>query len=330
MVKETLTEKALKLLGKRSAEARILAKHAFLEEKTGIRKVDEAIEQYISKWEDTTHPGLLALASEAVGGNAEETVLLQAALSYIDATMDIHDDIIDESLAKKNTKTIYGKLGKEATLLVGDAFMVKGFNRLCAALENRPKDLRSEIMNTVRNFLTEVVEAHILESELKDKKWEINPEDYLKVLSHKAADIEGRMRIGALFGGGSFEELCALSKFGRNLGILLAVRSDFVDIFEPRELMHRVKYECLPLPVIYALQDVQRKKQIRTLLLKEALRKEDCSDLVELISEIEEITKLKSLLSDLEKEAVYALRALHKSLAKNQLRLLAASMLEEL
>ncbi len=330
MVKETLTEKALKLLDKRSAEARMLAKRAFLEEKIGIRKVDEAIEQYISKWEDTTHPGLLAIACEAVGGNPRETVLLQAALSFIDATMDIHDDIIDESLTKKNTRTIYGKLGKEATLLVGDAFMVKGFNRLCAALENRPKDLKLEIMNEVRNFLTEVVEAHILEAELKDKKWDINPEAYLKVLSHKAADIEGRMRIGALCGEGSFEELGALSKFGRNLGVLLAVRSDFVDMFEPRELMHRVKYECLPLPIIYALQDAQRKKRIRTMLLKDAISKEDCSELVELISETKEILKLKSLLSDLEKEAVHALSALHKCLAKNQLRLLAASMLEEL
>ena len=330
MAKETRTEKALKLLGKRSEEARILAKRAFLEEKIGIRKVDEAIERYISKWEDTTHPGLLAIACEAVGGNPQETVLLQAALSYIDATMDIHDDIIDESLAKKNTKTIYGKLGKEATLLVGDAFMVRGFNRLCAALENRPKDLRSEIMNTVRNFLTEVVEAHILESELKDKKWDTDPEAYLKVLTLKAADIEGRMRIGTLYGGGSVEELYALSKFGRNLGVLLAVRSDFVDMFEPRELMHRVRYECLPLPVVYALQDVKRKKRIRTLLIKEDISKEDCNELVELISETKEFSKLKCLLSDLEKEAVHALSVLRKCLAKNQLRLLAASMLEEL
>ena len=330
MASESLTEKVLKLLCEKSAKARSMAKQAMLEEKTGVKKVDEAVEQYLSRWDDTTRPGMLALACEAVGGNPEEAVPLQAALLFIDATMDIHDDIIDESIAKKNRKTLYGKIGKEATLLLGDVFMVKGFNHLHKALENLPKDRSLQIIDEVNRFLSEVVQAHILEATLKAKKWKVKPETYFKILTKKASDIEARMKIGAICGGGSAENVEALSKYGRNIGILLAVKSDFVDIFEPSELMHRIKYEVLPLQVLYALQNRKNGTRIREILQKDCLSKEDCDKLIETICATKEVILLNKLLNKLEKEAIQALNALSNSRTKEGLQLLAASLTEDL
>ena len=330
MARESLTEKALKLLTEKSAKARAMAKKAILEEKTGIKKVDEAVEQYLSRWDDTTRPGMLALACEAIGGNPEDAVPLQAALLFIDATMDIHDDIIDESVAKKNRKTLYGKLGKEATLLLGDVFMVKGFNHLHKALENLPKDRSLQIIDEVNHFLSEVVEAHISEASLKEKKWRVKPETYLQVLTKKASDLEGRMKIGVIYGGGSAGNVQALGKFGRNIGVLLAVKSDFVDIFEPSELMHRIKYEVLPLQVLYALQSHKHGTRIREILQKARLSKVDCDELIETICATKEFISLNQLLDNLEKEAIQALNVLSNSQIKKELQLLAASLTEDL
>jgi len=330
MASESLTEKALKLLAEKSAKARAMAKQAILEEKTGIKKVDEAVEQYLSRWDDTTRPGMLALACEAIGGNPEDAVPLQAALLFIDATMDIHDDIIDESVAKKNRKTLYGKLGKEATLLLGDAFMVKGFNHLHKAIEHLPKDRSLQIIDEVNHFLSEVVEAHISEASLKEKKWRVKPETYLQVLTKKASDLEGRMKIGVIYGGGSAGNVQALGKFGRNIGVLLAVKSDFVDIFEPSELMHRIKYEVLPLQVLYALQSHKHGTRIREILQKARLSKVDCDELIETICATKEFISLNQLLDNLEKEAIQALNALSNSQIKKELQLLAASLTEDL
>ena len=330
MARESLTEKALKILNEKSAKARAMAKQAILEEKTGIKKVDEAVEQYLSRWDDTTRPGMLALACEAIGGNPEDAVPLQAALLFIDATMDIHDDIIDESVAKKNRKTLYGKLGKEATLLLGDVFMVKGFNHLHKALENLPKDRSLQIIDEVNHFLSEVVEAHISEASLKEKKWRVKPETYLQVLTKKASDLEGRMKIGVIYGGGSAGNVQALGKFGRNIGVLLAVKSDFVDIFEPSELMHRIKYEVLPLQVLYALQSHKHGTRIREILQKARLSKVDCDELIETICATKEFISLNQLLDNLEKEAIQALNVLSNSQIKKELQLLAASLTEDL
>jgi geranylgeranyl pyrophosphate synthase len=330
MASESLVEKALKTLNEKSEKARSIVKQALLEEKTGIKKVDETIEQYLLRWNDTTRPGMLAIACEAVGGSLEEVVPLQAALLLIDATMDIHDDIIDESVTKKNRKTVYGKLGKEATLLIGDALMVKGFSNLHRALEDLPKNRRLQIMNGVKDFLSEVVNAHISEAPLKARKRKVKPETYLEVLTKKAADIEGRMKVGAIYGGGSATEIKALSKYGRNFGVLLAVRTDFVDVFEPSELMHRIQHECLPLQVLYALQSRKRRKRIQEILLKATLTKEDCNELVEIICETTEWLRLKQYLVNLEKEAKRVLTILPNCQAKNELQLLVASMLEDL
>ena len=170
MTKESLAEKSLLTLNEKSDKARKLVKKIILEEKSSQEKINQAVEQYLSRWNDTTRPGTLALSYEAVGGEPDKAVPLQTALLLIDATMDIHDDIIDESLAKKNIKTIYGKLGKEATLLIGDAFMVKGFSQLHKALENLPQERQELIIDEVHSFLLEVVDAHIVEAQLKTKK----------------------------------------------------------------------------------------------------------------------------------------------------------------
>jgi geranylgeranyl pyrophosphate synthase len=329
MARENRTEKAMYILEEKSAKARAIVKQSILEKQIGIGKVDKAIVGYLSSWNDTTRPGVLALASEAVNGK-REAVPLQVALLFIDATMDIHDDLIDESVVKKNRKTVYGKLGKEATLLIGDMFMVKGFHYLNKAIDNLPVEQRSMIMDGIQDFLSEVVEAHVSEVPLKTKRFKVRPETYFQILQKKAADIEGRMKVGAIYGGGSAKQIEALSNYGRNIGVLLAVRSDFVDIFEPSELMHRIKHEVLPLPILYALRSHKHGRKIREILKRDCLGNEDCRELVDIVYETKEFAFLKMHLRDLEKEAENATEIISNEKVKKQLQLLAASMLEDL
>jgi geranylgeranyl pyrophosphate synthase len=331
MTKESLAEKSLLTLNEKSDKARKLVKKIILEEKLSQEKINQAVELYLSRWNDTTRPGTLALSYEAVGGEPDKAVSLQTALLLIDATMDIHDDILDESLAKKNIKTIYGKLGKEAALLIGDALMVKGFSQLHKALENLPQERQALIIDEVHTFLLEVVDAHIIEAQLKAKKWSLKPETYLQVLTKKAADIEGRMKVGAIYGGGSPHEVETLGKFGRNLGILLLIRAEFVDMFERDELTNRVKNECLPLPILYAIQNKTCKRKIRKILLKaNKISKYDCDAVVEIIDNSAEVLTLKNYLLEIEKEAIHLLDFINKNQVESELHSIVISSLENL
>ena len=330
MTRSSLAQRTLTILNQKSEKACTIFKRIVLDEKFGVESLDEAIELYISRWKDTSRPGTLGIAVEAVRGNVDSAVPLQVALSFIDVTMDIHDDIIDESVAKKNAKTIYGKLGKETALLIGDKFMVKGFCHLHKAIENLQKDMQIQIMNESQDFLSEVVGAHIREAKLKQKKWNLMPETYLDVLRAKAADIEGRMRIGAIYGGGSKKEVDSLGNYGRNLGILLAVRAEYIDIFEPDELVNRVQNECLPIHILYALQKKGCREKIKRLLLKKPFQRSDSSALLEIIHSTNTLSVLRSYLDEREKEGKRALANLNQNKTKSNLEIILKSMLEDL
>ncbi|MEM2911535.1 MAG: polyprenyl synthetase family protein [Candidatus Bathyarchaeia archaeon] len=329
MKNERLAERAFELLKRKSERALEMTRKAIFEEKMS-KETQEALEYYLKTWEDTTRPGILSLAHEAVGGKPEKIVPLQVALQCIAAAMDIYDDLIDKSIIKGTEQTLYGRFGSEMALLLGSAFLVKGFNKLYESIENLTHERKKWIVESVDNFLFEVINAHILEVKLRTKKWHVKPEEYLSILEKKAADIEGRMRIGAIFGGGSLQEITALSKYGRNLGILLAIRSEFIDIYEKHELMNRIKHECLPLPVLYALQNTIHKNKIRKILSKKEFGENEIEELLETVYQTAEISRLKQLLNKLEIEAKYTLNYLQVDKAKDDFRLLLSSMLEDL
>jgi len=110
----------------------------------------------------------------------------------------------------------------------------------------------------------------------------------------------------------------------------LAVRSDFIDVFEPSELASRVKYECLPLPILYALQSNIHMKKIRRILLDWNINKNNVDELIEIIYDTVGMYQLRALLKELKNEAIIALNRLRENQAKKDLQLLISAMIEDL
>jgi len=330
MTQESKAEKALLLLNHKSEKALAIFQQLANENNFGTRNIDTAIKQYLSRWKDSTRPGVLAIASEAVGGKLDDIVPLQVALSFIDVTMDIHDDLIDGSLSKRNIKTPYGKLGLDVTLLIGDQYMTRTFYYLHQCISKLAIDRQELIMKTMNTFLAEVVNAHISEVQLKKVRWSVKPETYIRILTEKAAEIEGRMKIAAIYSGGSEEEIAAIGIYGRNLGILLAIRAEFVDLFEPDELSDRIKNGCLPLQLLYALQNKNYSQKIRVLLSKDKISTNDSRELLQIIQETKTLPLLMEYLKNIENEAIQALHKLKSEKERRPLKLVIASMLEDL
>ena len=330
MTNKGLAEKALAILQAKSEKALKNAKELILKENFRCEKANEALQYYVSTWNDTTRPGVLALAHEAVGGKTEEVVPLQTAMLFIDAAMDIHDDIIDKSTKKGSKETLYGKFGEETALLIGNALLVKGFNHLNKVTEKLPSDKKQLIMDAVKDSLFKVIDAHINEVELKKIKWSMDPEEYFRVLETKAADIEGHMRVGAIFAGGTNQEIKAIARYGKCLGTLLLIREDFVDVYEPDELINRIKYECLPLPVTYTLQNSTYKREALKILSKESIDEEDVSNLVEIIYKTPETSQLKRRLKALKRKALTEITYISQKKTIDKFKLIISSTLEDL
>jgi geranylgeranyl pyrophosphate synthase len=166
---------------------------------------------------------------------------------------------------KDGRPTVYGKFGQEVALLVGDALLIKGFLMLTMICRCLDGEKREGIMNVLKRGLFELGEAEVMELRCRGAT-DIKPKDYLKIMRKKAADVEALMRLGAMLGNAKKSEVEALGKYGRILGLISILRDDIIDMTLPEELRHRLEYECLPLPLLYALQDAELHAELLKLI----------------------------------------------------------------
>jgi geranylgeranyl diphosphate synthase, type I len=316
-------------LAKRGTKGLEFAKLTMQNEKIDYPKLQEALNHYLSNWHDFTHTGLYSLACEAVGGDPDASVPIQASIALMAAAFDLHDDIIDRSETKHGQLTVYGNYGQDLTLLLGNAFLMQGFTLLVKSVaEVAPAKLRESI-DVLKANLFDVGNAHALELGLKGKLTG-EPGEYLDFVKKKAASIEADMCFGAIFGGGTESEIKALSQYGRILGILTTLREEFIDIFEIEELAQKMNIDRLPIPMIFAMQDPKTKKEIEKILLKKRIAKKDLETIIDTVYETESVKKLKKEMEDFAAQAIYVLRILQGKELCKQLELWVSSMLEDL
>ena len=292
-------------------------------------KLRGALDHYIANWHDFTHAGLFSLACEAVGGNPNDSVPIQASVAMVAAAFDLHDDIIDQSETKHGQPTVYGKYGQELTLLLGNAFLMQGFMLLVTSIAEVAPSKMQKSIDILKTNMFEVGNAHALELGLKGKTIH-KPKEYLDLVKKKAASIEADMSLGAILGGGTEDQIKALGQYGRILGILTTLREEFIDVFEAEELLQKVNIDLLPIPIIIAMQDAKKKKEIDAILAKRKITKKNAEKLVETVFETESVKKLKKMMEDFSAQAICLLEVLHVKYLRNQLELWVSSMLEDL
>lgn len=314
-------------LRKRSAKALELARKHILGMEIETSKARQAIESYARDWDDITHPGILSLACEAVGGDPEEAVPLQAATLLLIAAMDLHDDIIDQSKMKNGRKTILGQFGEEITILIGDAFFLEGFAHLAKNEGRIPPVTLRRIIEAIEHAYFEVGNAHLLEAGLKGKS-NVSPEEFLHVIEKKASSIGVHAHIGAILGRGTSKEIQALANYGKALGILVTLREEFIDIFEPMEMLNRMRNECSPLPLLYAFKDPDLKKNILDAVDKPRISKTDVMRVLNMLIEAGVIEGFRKRMRQLSLDALKSLSRIKNARTKDEMKLLLTGTLE--
>ena len=207
-------------------------------------------------------PALVTISCEAAGGTAEIAIPFGEAAFLIATAADLHDDIIDQSFSKGPKKTVFGKFGSIETILAGDTLLVRGLTLLNEACTAVPKEQRQEINLLAMNAIFELCIAESLETQLRASKLKIKPNDYNEIIRLKAGFPEFTLKIGAIIGKSNLECIEILGRFGRTFGVISTVADEFSDLLNSDELINRLKNECPPLPLIYALQNRKAKKTI--------------------------------------------------------------------
>jgi geranylgeranyl pyrophosphate synthase len=326
---EKIIEKVAIILQKRSAKSLEAAKKLMLSDKLECKEINEAFGYYAKNWNDYIHPGLISISCEAVNGNPDDSIPIQIAMLLLNAAIDIHDDIIDESKTKYGKPTLFGKFGKDVALLAGDAFLIKALTYLHKLEEKTSVHKINAVWDIINKQFFELGDAEALEASLKGNV-DISPEECFRIVEKKASSFEAHMRIGAIIGNGEQSSADLLGNYGRILGILTSIREDFIDIFEPDELQNRMKNELLPLPILYAFKNPQTEKAIRDVFSRPTISNKDAERIVNLVFEERAVKLFKKRIQRLAEKVLRSTSSLRNKEAKSQMQTLIVGILEDL
>jgi octaprenyl-diphosphate synthase len=180
--------------------------------------------RYASDGGKRIRPLILVLSAECINSTrlGPDAYLAASAIELLHTESIIHDDIIDEENLRRGKPSFHIKYGYNSSILTAD-FVLGVILNIGSKLQN------TRLINELSHAATRMSEGEMMEIRL-GKARNITEDDYIKVLEYKTASLfEASAKIGALIGGGSEEEVRAMTSFGNLLGIAYQIHDDLID-----------------------------------------------------------------------------------------------------
>ena len=85
--------------------------------------------------------------------------------------------------------------------------------------------------------------------------------------------------------------------------MLIILRDDLIDMIDFEEAVHRIRRECLPLPIFYALQNPKIMLQINSILSKETITMKDAKAILTVVNKARGINRTEEFMQELAENA---------------------------
>ena len=176
-----------------------------------LQQVEGYVTQRLGKM---LRPRLTLLAADTLGqADSRRTLLLATAVEMLHNASLLHDDVIDHSDTRRGRPSVNARWSIPVAVLVGDFLLAQVMHILHEL--NEP-DTTQRIYQTVEAM----VEAELLQQEVKSTSYPLPPTSYLKIIDGKTARL--------------FATACALGNpeyeaFGLHYGRLFQLHDDIAD-----------------------------------------------------------------------------------------------------
>lgn len=187
----------------------------------------------------------------------ERTYRGASVIELIHTATLVHDDVVDESYARRGFFSVNALWKNKIAVLVGDYLLSKG---LLLSIDNGDFDLLKIISVAVR----EMSEGELLQIE-KARKLDITEEVYYEIIRQKTATlIAACCAMGAKSVNASDTEVEKMRKFGELIGMAFQIKDDLFDYGEEKigkPTGIDIKEQKMTLPLIYALNNSSEKNK---------------------------------------------------------------------
>jgi octaprenyl-diphosphate synthase len=167
-------------------------------------------------------PMLVIVSSRLCGRDDDDLYLLATAFEYLHVATLIHDDVIDHAENRRGLESVGKKYGMAAAILAGDWLHAHSMYLIGSLTGKQGLDIFC-------GATAAMVDGEFLQlRHLSDTA--VTEEQYFEVILRKTARlISSTCEIGALFGGGTAEQIAALATYGRKIGIAFQIIDDLLD-----------------------------------------------------------------------------------------------------
>ncbi len=288
--------------------------------KTDVDLINQMSHYIITSGGKRLRPILLLLCAKATNYNGEYHYPMAAVIELIHTATLLHDDVVDESKARRGGESANQIWGNAASVLVGDFLYSRAFEIMVEP------DLM-EIMRILSKATNKIAEGEVLQL-LYIKNTDISQAEYCEVIERKTACLfQAACKIGGILSNASKDTIQALGNYGLHLGNAFQIIDDVLDYESNSEVMGKEVGDDLAegkvtLPMIYALE---KTSGTSNKLLKTSIKNSDTTkiqDILSILSSVKAFDYTRQVAAKEAKKALQSIQSIRKSNYQEALSLL--------
>jgi geranylgeranyl pyrophosphate synthase len=315
--KQTAKEQIQKILEEHGGKTADKTTSILLQDPT-LKELKPELEFISKNWRDPLRPAMIKLACEAVDGKPQGTEEVAMAMSLMNLSFYLWDDMLDKAPCRLFNPTLFGRFGEAPTLIMGGLASAKAFTILNKA--NLDKARRRTIVALFWNMWAKMAKTEAVN--LRTRKNQYSAKDkLLKIRAEAEADLENCLKMGAVLGNGSENEIKSLGKYGLYVGIILELQHDFqVSVNLTLELADKVRMSELPYTVLRAKEDSQDlQKNLKDMACKKTIGPKEIEKIVQGVLAAKMLDNIEETIEKLTEKAIEELRWIKKKSAAKAL-----------
>lgn len=229
-----------------------------------IDLIEEVSQYLIQSGGKRVRPLVTLIAARALETNNEDHIPLAAAIECLHTATLFHDDVVDNSDARRGQPSANAAFGNSASVLVGDFVYSRAFQMMVSVG-------RLDVLQLLADTTNQISEGEVWQ--LKNQyRSDVTEAEYDQVITRKTAVLfEAAAAVAGLATGQSEAMIRALKTYGLELGFAFQLIDDYLDYAgDPEQLGKNLGDDLADgkctLPLIVALSEVDasQAERIRT------------------------------------------------------------------
>lgn len=202
----------------------------YLSEQTIVKSPQalyKPIEYILSPGGKCIRPVLMLMAYNLYQEDVSDIYAPAAGIEIFHNYTLLHDDLMDRADVRRGNKTVHKVWNDNTAILSGDAMLILAYKYISAC----PIRYLKDIIDLFNKTAMEICEGQQYDVDF-EQRIDVKEEEYLEMIKLKTAVLlAAGLKMGAIQGGASAEDVDLLYDFGVNLGLAFQLKDDFLDVY---------------------------------------------------------------------------------------------------